>query len=68
MGFNSYTQISQECNILNVEQSSGASYVCRSIVKAPGYLKEGLQFELHNGQTSVWQQNWIGLGPLKKRV
>ena len=55
-------------NILNAKRSNGALYVWRSIVKAVGCLKERFQFEIHNGETSLWQQDYIGLGSLWEEV
>ena len=51
-------------DILNVNHSKGASYVWKSIVKALGYLKEGFHFAIRNGETPLWQYDWMGLGPL----
>ncbi|KAJ1383750.1 Reverse transcriptase zinc-binding domain [Sesbania bispinosa] len=53
---------------MNATSPPGASIVWRSIVKAKDALQNGFYMKLGNGNTSVWYEDWTGLGKLCWKV
>ncbi|KAJ1437578.1 Ribonuclease H domain [Sesbania bispinosa] len=51
-------------SIMNARITPTASIVWRSILKAKEFLHDGFRMEFQNDDTSIWYQDWTGLGPL----
>lgn len=53
--------------ILRVKKLNG-SYIWNSIMKARDILRDGYEFRMGNGQSSLWYSSWTELGMLSKLV
>lgn len=55
-------------SLMQAQQVQNASPVWKGILKACDKLREGFNFRLGNGATSLWYSDWSGLGKVANQI